>query len=160
MYRDRPRHYWRPRSLVRCGRSFSDRIARLRSLRPADLPTSRNLGKIARSRRQKFVDREMRFQVRLQSINPANGDTLDTVAELTSEQIEEKLARAAAAFGSWRRTSFTERHTIMRRAAEILVSEKQKWAELITLEMGKTLVSAVGEVEKCALACRYYADHA
>ena len=96
----------------------------------------------------------------LLSINPANGDTLATFAELTSEQIEEKLARAAAAFGSWRRSSFTERATIMRRAAEILVSEKQKWAELITLEMGKTLVSAVGEVEKCALACRYYADHA
>ena len=96
----------------------------------------------------------------LLSINPANGDTLATFAELTSEQIEENLARAAAAFGSWRRTSFTERATIMRRAAEILVSEKQKWAELITLEMGKTLVSAVGEVEKCALACRYYADHA
>ena len=96
----------------------------------------------------------------LTSINPASGDTLATFAELTPQEIEDKLACAAAAFRSWRRTSFAERAILLRRAADILVTEKQKWAELITFEMGKTLISAAGEVEKCALACRYYADHA
>jgi succinate-semialdehyde dehydrogenase/glutarate-semialdehyde dehydrogenase len=96
----------------------------------------------------------------LRSVNPTNGETLATFPEFTADQIESQLARASSTFHFWRHSDMLERAKILRRAAKILSEEKQKWAQLITLEMGKTLISAVGEVEKCALACNYYADHA
>ena len=94
------------------------------------------------------------------SINPATGETLKTFAPLSEEQLDEKLARAAATFRIHCQTSFADRAGCMRRAAEILETEKEEFARLMTLEMGKPIKSAVQEVEKCALVCRYYADHA
>ncbi|MDX6613434.1 MAG: succinate-semialdehyde dehydrogenase / glutarate-semialdehyde dehydrogenase [Blastocatellia bacterium] len=94
------------------------------------------------------------------SINPATGETLKTFAPLNEQQIDEKLARAVATFRMHRHTSFADRSCCLRRAAEILEAEKQEFARIMTLEMGKPIKSAVQEVEKCALVCRYYADHA
>ncbi len=96
----------------------------------------------------------------LTSTNPATGQVLSTFDELTPEQLESKVACAAAAFSTWRRTSFAERSAVLRRAAEILHADKEKLARLAALEMGKTRKSAIAEVEKCALGCRFYAEHA
>lgn len=94
------------------------------------------------------------------TINPVTGETLRTFDALTPEQIEQKLQRAAAAFRAHRRTSMAERAERMRRAGEILEVEKDRLGRLMTTEMGKTLASAIAEVEKCAWVCRHYADHA
>ena len=94
------------------------------------------------------------------SINPATGQTLRTFEQLSGQQIDEKLQRAFETFQSYRRTSFAERVPLMMRAAEILESEKEDFARLMTLEMGKPIKSAVQEAEKCAWVCRYYADNA
>jgi succinate-semialdehyde dehydrogenase / glutarate-semialdehyde dehydrogenase len=94
------------------------------------------------------------------SINPANGVTLKTFESLNVRQLEEKLARAAETFHSYRRTSFAERAPMMLRAAEILESEKKDFARLMTTEMGKPIQGAVQEAEKCAWVCRYYAENA
>ena len=94
------------------------------------------------------------------SINPTTGDTLKTFASLSSNQIEEKLARAAETFKTYRSTSFGSRAERMNNAAEILERDKSDLAKLMTLEMGKPLKAAVGEAEKCALVCRYYAKNA
>jgi succinate-semialdehyde dehydrogenase/glutarate-semialdehyde dehydrogenase len=94
------------------------------------------------------------------SINPATGETLKTFESLNDQQLEEKLARAAATFPDHRRTSFAERAQMMIRAAEILEHEKQQFARVMTLEMGKPIRAAVSEAEKCALVCRYYAENA
>ncbi|MCR6490778.1 NAD-dependent succinate-semialdehyde dehydrogenase [Amycolatopsis sp. OK19-0408] len=93
------------------------------------------------------------------SVNPATGDTLHTFDELTDDQVEQKIARAAAAFREHRRTSFAERAERLRRAADILEAETDELARLATLEMGKTLASAKAEVAKCAKGCRWFADH-
>lgn len=93
------------------------------------------------------------------SINPATGEKLANFAALTSAEVEVKVARAAVAFREWRSSSFAQRAAILRRAADILETEKQKFGELMTREMGKTLASAIAESEKCALGCRFYADH-
>jgi succinate-semialdehyde dehydrogenase/glutarate-semialdehyde dehydrogenase len=69
-------------------------------------------------------------------------------------------ARAQETFDSYRTTSFAERAAWLRGAARILDDRKDEWARLMTREMGKTLKSAVAEAEKCAVACRYFADHA
>jgi len=94
------------------------------------------------------------------TINPATSETLKTFESLTEQQLEEKLARAANTFRSYRHTPFAHREVLMLRAAEILEGEKQKFARLMTIEMGKPIKGAVQEIEKCALVCRYYAENA
>ena len=94
------------------------------------------------------------------SINPATGETLKTFGSLTKAQIEEKLQRASDTFRAYRETSFSERAAMMTRAAEILEAEKHDLARLMTLEMGKPIKGAIGEAEKCAWVCRYYAETA
>jgi succinate-semialdehyde dehydrogenase/glutarate-semialdehyde dehydrogenase len=94
------------------------------------------------------------------SINPTTGETIKTFEPLNESQIDEKLQRAADTFRSYRRTTFAEREAMMLRAAEILETEKNTLARLMTTEMGKPIKGAVGEAEKCAWVCRYYADNA
>jgi succinate-semialdehyde dehydrogenase/glutarate-semialdehyde dehydrogenase len=96
----------------------------------------------------------------IRSINPATGETLKSFDELSQPQIEEKLARAAAAFRDSRRISFADRASTMLRAAELLENEKHDFARLMTAEMGKPFKAAVQEAEKCAWVCRYYAETA
>lgn len=94
------------------------------------------------------------------TINPATGETLKTFEALDSQQLEQKLQRASETFRSFRNTSFAERSASMFRAAGILESEKEDFARVMTLEMGKPIKGAIGEVEKSAWVCRYYADNA
>src|SRR5258705_8735946 len=94
------------------------------------------------------------------SINPATGETIKTFESLSETQIDEKLQRAAETFRSYRHTPFAEREAMMSRAAGILEAEKHDFARIMTSEMGKPILGAVGEAEKCALVCRYYAEHA
>src|SRR3954451_1981127 len=93
------------------------------------------------------------------STNPATGELLQSFDALTEAQIDEKLATAAAAFRSYRTTTFAERAAWLRSAADILDAEADALGRLATLEMGKTLASAVAEVGKCAKGCRWYAEH-
>jgi succinate-semialdehyde dehydrogenase/glutarate-semialdehyde dehydrogenase len=94
------------------------------------------------------------------TINPTTGETLKTFAELTTEQLETKLALAATTFHDYKHTSFADRAAWMLRAAEILETEKQALGKMMTIEMGKPLKAAISEAEKCALVCRYYAENA
>ena len=94
------------------------------------------------------------------SINPATGETVREFSALSAQQIEQKLQLAADVFRTYRRTPFADRARMMLRAAEILESEKQKFGRTMTTEMGKPLQAAIGEAEKCAWVCRYYAENA
>jgi succinate-semialdehyde dehydrogenase/glutarate-semialdehyde dehydrogenase len=94
------------------------------------------------------------------SINPATGDTIKIFDVLSESGVNEKLQRAAETFRAYRHTAFEERESRMTRAAEILETEKNDFARLMTLEMGKPIKGAVGEAEKCAWVCRYYAENA
>jgi succinate-semialdehyde dehydrogenase / glutarate-semialdehyde dehydrogenase len=94
------------------------------------------------------------------TINPATGQTIKNFDALTDAQVDQKIQRATEAFPAFRKLSFAERGRMMMRAAEILESEKDSLAHLMTLEMGKTLRSAVDEAVKCAWVCRYYAENA
>ena len=94
------------------------------------------------------------------SVNPATGETIKTFAALTPDEINAKLQNAADAFHSYRHISFAERARRMTRAAEILEAEKNELGRMITVEMGKPIKGSIGEVEKCAWVCRYYAENA
>ena len=94
------------------------------------------------------------------SINPTTGKTLKIFEALSAAEIEQKLQLAADTFRTYRRTPMAERARLMKRAAEILETEKNEFARVMTTEMGKPIKAAVSEAEKCAWVCRYYADNA
>jgi succinate-semialdehyde dehydrogenase/glutarate-semialdehyde dehydrogenase len=94
------------------------------------------------------------------SVNPKTGKTEKTFEAHSPEQVEERLAKAVTAFAAWRKTSFSERAGKMRKAAELLEQRKDALGKLMTVEMGKLRKAGIAEVEKCAGACRYYADTA
>jgi succinate-semialdehyde dehydrogenase/glutarate-semialdehyde dehydrogenase len=94
------------------------------------------------------------------TINPATGETLKTFEALSDSQLEERLQLAVRAFGEFRKTTFAQRGEWMRKAAEILETDKEKFGRVMTTEMGKTYRSAVDEAAKCAWVCRYYAENA
>jgi succinate-semialdehyde dehydrogenase/glutarate-semialdehyde dehydrogenase len=94
------------------------------------------------------------------TINPATGEVVKEFDALTDAQVDDKITKAAAAFHGFRKTPFADRARWMIKAAEILESEKEPIGRLMTLEMGKTLPSAIAEAEKCAATCRYYAENA
>jgi succinate-semialdehyde dehydrogenase/glutarate-semialdehyde dehydrogenase len=94
------------------------------------------------------------------TINPATGETLQTFQPLSAAEIDEKLQLAVTTFHSERKTPFAERGRRMMKAAEILDRDKEKFANLMTLEMGKPYKAAVAEAVKCTTACRYYAENA
>ena len=94
------------------------------------------------------------------TINPADGKTVRTFDELGDDEIERCLERACATFSTYRLTSYEQRSGWLRRAADILDEDLERVAVIMTTEMGKTLVSARQEVQKCAKACRFYADNA
>lgn len=94
------------------------------------------------------------------SINPVTGEVLKTFVPLTDAELEQNLVLADQTFATYKQTSFAERSQWMEQAADILEVRKAELAKMITLEMGKTLKSAISEVEKCANLCRFYADQA
>ncbi|NJO86388.1 MAG: aldehyde dehydrogenase family protein, partial [Synechococcaceae cyanobacterium RM1_1_27] len=94
------------------------------------------------------------------STNPATGEVIQTFEPLTDTDLEQKVARAQRVFETYRRTLIPQRSRWMRQVSEILLERRQEYGSLITLEMGKTLKSAIAEVEKSASVCRFYADQA
>ena len=92
--------------------------------------------------------------------NPTTGQVEKTFDEHTPEEVDRLLERAATTFATYRRTSFEERARWMTTAAELLEGELPAVASVLTTEMGKTFAAAKGEVGKCALTMRFYAERA
>src|SRR4051812_999647 len=93
------------------------------------------------------------------TINPATGEVIKTFQPLSEAEIDKKLELAVQTFKAERATDFAVRAERMRKAADILERDKEKFGRVMTLEMGKTFKSAVAEAVKCTTACRYYAEN-
>lgn len=91
------------------------------------------------------------------SVNPATGELLRSFETWDADRLASALNSAAAAQAAWRRSTFEERAAVMRRVSDVLRARREDYAALITLEMGKPIREARAEVEKCTLACDYYA---
>jgi len=98
--------------------------------------------------------------VSIQTINPATEEIVETFKAYTTTQVDEALSQARHAFEQWRETSFDERRIHLRRVASYLREQKARYAQIITLEMGKPITEAEAEIEKCAWNCEYYAENA
>ncbi|HMG69731.1 MAG TPA: NAD-dependent succinate-semialdehyde dehydrogenase [Gemmatimonadaceae bacterium] len=94
------------------------------------------------------------------TINPATETTVRTFEPYSAARVSESLDKAVGAYRQHRRTSFVDRASRMRKAASILIAESRALGQLMTVEMGKPIQAAIAEAEKCATACRYYADFA
>ncbi|TMB93918.1 MAG: NAD-dependent succinate-semialdehyde dehydrogenase [Chloroflexi bacterium] len=94
------------------------------------------------------------------SINPATDEVLRTFDAHTREQVEDAIAGAQDAFVAWRARSFAERAVPMNRLAALLRERSDRYARLMTLEMGKPITEAKAEIEKCALGCEFFAENA
>lgn len=95
----------------------------------------------------------------LKSVNPANGETLQTYEAFDDDKLESIVAALDEARHQWAATPIRERAAIVNRAGQELRKRVDECAPLITREMGKLINEARAEVEKCALACEYYAEH-
>lgn len=96
----------------------------------------------------------------IKTLNPATGAVLAEYPELTDAELEAKVAAAHAAYPAWRDSGFADRAALMAAAARVLRRDAADLARLITLEMGKPIKEARGEVEKCAWVCDWYAENA
>lgn len=97
---------------------------------------------------------------KIQSINPYTGEVLKEFVPLSPREMEIMQVRADEAFGNWKQTSISNRAKLMKGAAEELRKNKEHYARLISLEMGKVIRESRSEIEKCAWACDFYAEKA
>lgn len=94
----------------------------------------------------------------IQTQNPATGEITKRFKAHTDDEVDTIISRSVIAFKELRLWSFEQRADCMRRAAQIMRDEAEILGKIVTIEMGKTLVSAIAEVKKCAVGAEYYAD--
>ncbi len=97
--------------------------------------------------------------MKFKSVNPATGETLAELPAHSAAEVAAKLALAHDAAPHWRRTPVAERAAVVARLGALLDAEKDRLGRMMTLEMGKPIGAAVAEAAKCAMACRFYAEH-
>ena len=96
----------------------------------------------------------------LTAINPANDEIVGEYETHTDNDVQNIIERTQATWLDWRNTTFEFRSVLMHQAAGILRKNRESYARLMSLEMGKIIGEARAEVEKCAWVCDYYADQA
>jgi succinate-semialdehyde dehydrogenase/glutarate-semialdehyde dehydrogenase len=94
------------------------------------------------------------------SFNPATGEPIQSYMEHTPQQVQEKISQTQEVWLAWRLTPMDTRTEKLRKLATVLRNRKQELARLMALEMGKPVKQGLAEVEKCAVCCEYYAEHA
>jgi succinate-semialdehyde dehydrogenase/glutarate-semialdehyde dehydrogenase len=96
----------------------------------------------------------------LRSINPATGREMASFPELDAAGIETSIARAFDGRYAWRDIGIKARSDFLRSIESVLRADKERFAELLTSEMGKPIVEAEAEIEKCAWTARWIAENA
>lgn len=92
------------------------------------------------------------------SINPTTGELLNTYPEHTEKEVEARLQSAWDGWQKWSKTPLSERAAFLRRLADLLEQRAEEYGRLITLEMGKPISEAIGEVKKAAMGARHFAQ--
>jgi succinate-semialdehyde dehydrogenase/glutarate-semialdehyde dehydrogenase len=95
-----------------------------------------------------------------QTVNPHTGQSEYSVQLMDAAAIEQRLTAAATAFAQWKTQSIEQRAALLRRVGEALTRRREEIQRAMTAEMGKLRVEALAEIDKCAQACGYYAEHA
>ena len=96
----------------------------------------------------------------LRSIDPATGEELAKFPEADDAAVEAAIAKAYDVRHGWRDAGVEHRTRLLRNVAGVLRADKARYAAILTAEMGKPIVEAEGEVEKCAWTAGWIADNA
>jgi len=96
----------------------------------------------------------------IQTVNPTTNKVIESFAEITDEQINEAVENASIAYEQWKKTDYKLRAEILHKVAGLLRKKKNVLAKMITLEMGKLLAHAEGEIKLSAEIFDYYANNA
>jgi len=94
----------------------------------------------------------------MKSINPATNVLIRDYKEHTSEEVSRIISGVHKEWKNWKETPFEHKAVLFRNAANILRTNKESYARLMTEEMGKIIRESMAEIEKCAAACDYFAD--
>ena len=94
------------------------------------------------------------------SINPATDEDLNIYPDYGMNEVNDIIEKTHQAFEKWKQVKTSERAGMIARVGEVLLKNKEKLGQICTDEMGKLLNESIAEVEKCALACKYYAENA
>jgi len=97
---------------------------------------------------------------KIQTINPATGKIISSYDIMSIDQIEHIAQNARNAFEKWKKLEILERSDYFRKLAKILDRNKERYAKIVTEEMGKPITQSIAEIEKCALVCEYYSENA
>ena len=92
------------------------------------------------------------------TVNPATGENIKTFTAMDKNQVSELVGKAKRAFPEWKK-DYEKRRSYVYNLVEYLKKHKTELAKVATTEMGKALKESIGEVEKCAWALEFYADH-
>ncbi len=95
-----------------------------------------------------------------QTINPSNGQHLNTYQVLLLPEIDQTIEKVKNAQLLWRDHAIDQRVECVQKIKALLLQKTDQYARLITNEMGKTLKESIAEIKKCAFLCDYYAEHA
>lgn len=96
----------------------------------------------------------------IEVINPATNSKINSFEEMDLNEVDSIIDHVDATWQQWKDVDFPERAKLMKNAAGVLKKNKEKYAALMTEEMGKIYSQGISEIEKCAWVCEYYADHA
>jgi len=92
------------------------------------------------------------------TVNPATGENIKTYSAMDKNQVVDLVRKAKRAFPEWKK-DYEKRRSYVYNLVEYLKKNKTDLAKIATSEMGKALKESIGEVEKCAWALEFYADH-
>ena len=95
----------------------------------------------------------------IQSTNPATNKVVKTFEEMSETVVDQSIAQSAETFASWKKTGYSKRAELLHKVAGLLRKKKKELAQLITLEMGKLVAQAEGEIKLSAEIFDYYANH-
>src|SRR5918993_1019431 len=97
---------------------------------------------------------------KIETINPATGKILAAYENVQADEVSRKVKAAREAFPKWKKLDVAERAEHMRRLGRVMRKNREEYSRLVTEEMGKPIRQSLAEIEKCAWACDYYAEHA
>ncbi|AWT21792.1 succinate-semialdehyde dehydrogenase [Klebsiella grimontii] len=93
------------------------------------------------------------------SVNPTTGETLSSLPWASEQQVDSAIALAEQGYRQWRKVSVAQRATTLRNVGAAMRARSEALAQMISLEMGKPIAQARGEVAKSANLCDWYAEH-
>ena len=96
----------------------------------------------------------------IETVNPTTNKLVKSFEKMSNKRVDEIIVSSEKAYQEWRKTTYEHRAKLLFNTANVLRKNKQKYAETMTLEMGKPITQSLGEVEKCAWVCEYYAENA